>query len=92
MSFIESGKKEGATLIIGGSRVGKVGYFIEVSASFFFLSFSSIYLHYQSKYTFMINSTYLLSDYNFINAIILFRYVNKFNSYSQLYLLMLRIT
>jgi len=29
MSFIESGKKEGATLLMGGERYGKKGYFIK---------------------------------------------------------------
>jgi acyl-CoA reductase-like NAD-dependent aldehyde dehydrogenase len=29
MSFIEIGKKEGATLLIGGEREGKEGYFIK---------------------------------------------------------------
>lgn len=29
MGFIESGKKEGATVICGGSRVGNKGYFIK---------------------------------------------------------------
>ena len=29
MSFIESGKKQGATCLVGGNRVGDKGYFIE---------------------------------------------------------------
>ena len=29
MDLIESGKKEGATLVAGGNRIGKVGYFIQ---------------------------------------------------------------
>ncbi len=29
MGYIESGKQEGATLLSGGSRLGKEGYFIE---------------------------------------------------------------
>lgn len=28
--YIEAGKKEGATLVTGGGRVGNVGYFIQV--------------------------------------------------------------
>lgn len=30
MGLIEAGKKEGATLVTGGKRVGNAGYFIEV--------------------------------------------------------------
>lgn len=33
-AFIESGKKEGATLVAGGGRVGNVGYFIQVRQTF----------------------------------------------------------
>lgn len=29
LSFIESGKAEGATLVAGGARIGQVGYFVE---------------------------------------------------------------
>lgn len=29
MSYIESGKKEGARLVLGGKRVGTKGFFIE---------------------------------------------------------------
>lgn len=29
MSYIEAGKKEGATLLIGGERDGKEGYYIK---------------------------------------------------------------
>jgi len=29
MSYIQSGKDEGATLLLGGDRVGETGYYIE---------------------------------------------------------------
>jgi len=35
MSYIDSGKEEGAKLHVGGGRVGNEGYFIEVRLWFF---------------------------------------------------------
>lgn len=34
LGLIESGKKEGAKVAIGGNRVGNVGYFIQVGINF----------------------------------------------------------
>ena len=39
MGYIESGKKEGATIHLGGERVGKEGYFIEVCPLWPFVSY-----------------------------------------------------
>ena len=39
MSYIKSGKEEGATVHLGGERVGTEGYYIEVYRPFALLCF-----------------------------------------------------